>query len=86
MNGLFENPTTIIAIAAGLLALGIWLGSLRTSNRSAHARIDKLESLLASELRQFRHELREDRKELAHAVGEAWKNCPLARSEHGKET
>ena len=43
-----------IASGTGLLYLGIWLGRLSASVRSAHHRIDELHETLVRELRSWR--------------------------------
>lgn len=58
-------------IGPGLVYLGVSIGTLRSSTRSAHHRLDKLESTLVEEIRLLRGEIRE-------SIQEAWRNCPVA--------
>lgn len=74
-----EHSAELIALLAlvgpALLLLGVWLGSIRASTRSAHHRIDQIEDKLTSEFKQMR-------EALTHSLERAWMNCPLAREGH----
>jgi hypothetical protein len=64
-----------IAIVPGALFLGIKIGSLSQATDGAHKRIDRLEKLLKDEFHQFRDALKD-------SVEQAWRNCPIAMTEH----
>jgi len=67
------------AVGAGvtLLYLGIRLGMVIASTRSAHHRIDKLEIDLSRNFENFA-------TRLENAIEKAWMNCPLAHKDHHK--
>jgi len=71
------EPTILVAIASALVVLGVFLGSLRSSTRSAHHRLDKLEGKLTDEFRELRRTLKE-------SIESAYLHCPLAREQHGR--
>jgi hypothetical protein len=60
-----------VGAAIGLVYLGIRLGVVISSARSAHHRIDTLETLLQVEFAAMRTDLKD-------AIKNAWRNCPLA--------
>jgi hypothetical protein len=75
------NPLALIALLVAVLSLlgpallyaGITIGTLRSTAKNAHKRIDRLETLLTHQFEQLRGDLKE-------SIATAWRNCPLAHN------
>ncbi len=66
-------------IGPGLLYLGIKIGTLTGSTRSAHHRIDRHEEMFDQRIKTLTDALS---KAIEAGVNNAWRNCPLANSKH----
>ena len=71
-------------LGPALVALGIWLGSLRASVRSAHLRLNSLEENLKREVHGLRGDIQDLAGTLKESIRESWMHCPLAQKEHHK--
>jgi hypothetical protein len=82
------DPTIIVAIASALVVLGVFLGSIRSSTRSAHLRLDFTEKSHQTYREEDKRALALEFKLLRETIKSAWKECPLARDgepHHGRD-